>query len=153
MKTAILLFSGHHRNTAKLAQAIADAEPEVTIIDVTKNRQPDLSGFDMIVLASGIYAGRFADQLVNTAMRSLTAGMKVFLLYTSALKLTKLHTMYVRMMLENKGCPVVGSFRCSGYNTYGPFKLIGGTGKGHPDAADLAAAVAAFRAAAGEEKA
>jgi multimeric flavodoxin WrbA len=33
----------------------------------------------------------------------------------------------------------------SGYDTFGPFKLIGGLAKGHPDDKDLENAVAFFR--------
>ena len=36
-----------------------------------------------------------------------------------------------------KHCPVLGEFSCKGYDTFGPFKLVGGTAKGHPDAQDL----------------
>jgi len=32
---------------------------------------------------------------------------------------------------------VAGEFCCKGFNTFGPFKLVGGTSKGHPDEADL----------------
>ena len=32
-------------------------------------------------------------------------------------------------------------FSCKGYDTYGPFKLVGGIAKGHPDEKDLTAAV------------
>ena len=31
----------------------------------------------------------------------------------------------------------VGSFGCKGYDTFGPFKLVGGICKGHPDETDL----------------
>ncbi|HAP20133.1 MAG TPA: flavodoxin, partial [Lachnospiraceae bacterium] len=32
-------------------------------------------------------------------------------------------------------------FGCKGYDTFGPFKLVGGIAKGHPDGNDLKAAV------------
>ena len=47
--------------------------------------------------------------------------------------------------LDGKNAQVVGAFSCKGYNTFGPFKLVGGTGKGHPDDADLKNAVDFFR--------
>ena len=40
-------------------------------------------------------------------------------------------------MAREKGCPVLGEFGCRGYNTFGPFKLMGGMAKGHPDAEEL----------------
>ena len=36
---------------------------------------------------------------------------------------------------------LIGKFSCKGYDTYGPFKLVGGIAKGHPDEKDLTAAV------------
>jgi len=32
-------------------------------------------------------------------------------------------------------------FSCKGFDTFGPFKLIGGVSKGHPDEKDIAAAI------------
>ncbi|WP_418290112.1 hypothetical protein, partial [Massilicoli timonensis] len=36
---------------------------------------------------------------------------------------------------------LVGRFSCKGFDTFGPFKLIGGVSKGHPDEKDIAAAI------------
>ena len=33
---------------------------------------------------------------------------------------------------------VLGEFECKGFDTFGPFKLFGGLGKGHPDDKELA---------------
>ena len=40
---------------------------------------------------------------------------------------------------------MLGEFGCKGYDTFGPFKLVGGIAKGHPDQKDLAAARAFYR--------
>lgn len=40
-----------------------------------------------------------------------------------------------------KKAQVVGEYGCFGFNTFGPFKLIGGIAKGRPNADGLAAAV------------
>jgi hypothetical protein len=37
---------------------------------------------------------------------------------------------------------ILRRFSCKGYDTFGPFKLIGGLSKGHPDETDLENAVA-----------
>lgn len=39
----------------------------------------------------------------------------------------------------------MGEFSCKGYDTFGPFKLIGGISKGHPDKNDLDNAKAFFK--------
>lgn len=46
---------------------------------------------------------------------------------------------------KEKGCPVLGEFSCKGYDTFGPFKLVGGIAKGHPNATDLENARSFFR--------
>lgn len=43
-------------------------------------------------------------------------------------------------VLEGKGFGVAGIFSCRGFDTFLPFKLVGGVRKDRPDAADLAAA-------------
>lgn len=40
---------------------------------------------------------------------------------------------------------IVGEFFCKGYDTIGPFKLIGGISKGHPDKNDPDNAKAFFK--------
>lgn len=55
MKTAIVYYSKHHGNTKKLIDAIAAADSTVSLIDVTENPDADLSGYDRIGFASGIY--------------------------------------------------------------------------------------------------
>ena len=40
---------------------------------------------------------------------------------------------------------IVGEFSCKGFDTFGPFKLIGGISKGHPDKNDLDNAKAFFK--------
>ena len=63
MSTAIIYYSNHHGNTKKLLDAIAN-EAEVTLIDVTKVNKKDLTEYDCIGLASGIYFGSFAKQVI-----------------------------------------------------------------------------------------
>ena len=47
----------------------------------------------------------------------------------------------IETILEGKHADLIGKFSCKGYDTYGPFKLVGGIAKGHPDEKDLMAAV------------
>lgn len=54
MKTAIVYYSTHHGNTKKLLDAIAEKN-EVALIDVTKQPSADISEYDRIGFASGIY--------------------------------------------------------------------------------------------------
>lgn len=46
---------------------------------------------------------------------------------------------------REKNCPILGEFSCKGYDTFSPFKLVGGIAKGHPDERDLENARSFFR--------
>ena len=67
MKTAIVYYSKHHGNTKKLIDAIAAADSTVSLIDVTNNPDTNLTGYDCIGFASGIYFTSFAKQLLSYA--------------------------------------------------------------------------------------
>ena len=54
MSTAIVYASTHHGNTKMLIDAIA-AKFDVTLIDATKETAKDLSSYDLIGFASGVY--------------------------------------------------------------------------------------------------
>lgn len=47
----------------------------------------------------------------------------------------------MKKFLEQKSATVTAAFSCKGYDTYGPFKLIGGLNKHHPDENDVNNAV------------
>ena len=139
MKTAILYYSTHHGNTKKLLDAIA-AENEVTLIDVTTAADQDLSGYDRIGLASGIYFSNFAQQIISYTERNLPVGKPVFFIYTHGAPKGGFLT-GIRQVTQKKNCPELGAYHCKGFDTFGPFKAIGGIAKGHPTEAELRAAV------------
>ena len=58
MKTAIIYASVHHGNTKKIIDEIAKSN-EVDLIDATQVTEKDLSGYDLIGFASGVYYGKF----------------------------------------------------------------------------------------------
>ena len=43
----------------------------------------------------------------------------------------------IEQILDKKRSKVIGKFGCKGYDTFGPFKLVGGIAKGHPDEEDI----------------
>ena len=142
MKTAIVYYSEHHGNTKKLLDAIA-AKHDVTLIDVTKSRETDLSGYDRIGLASGIYYSSFAKQLLAYAQEHLPEGKEVFYIYThGAPKGDFLKG--IRQVTEAKQCKEIGAYRCMGFDTFGPFKLVGGIAKGHPTEEEIGGAVSFY---------
>ena len=134
MKAVIVYASIHHGNTKKLVDAIAD-KYEVDLIDATTTKSADLSGYDLIGFASGIYAGNYHQSVLQFAANNLPDGKKVFYITSSAMK--KPYIKSIQKAIQGIDKQEVGNYYCEGYNTFGPFKLVGGTGKGHPDEEDL----------------
>ena len=58
MKTAIVYASVHHGNTKKIIDEIAKTN-DVELIDATQTVEKDLSEYDLIGFASGVYGGKF----------------------------------------------------------------------------------------------
>lgn len=143
MKTAIVYYSKHHGNTKKLLDAIAGSG-DVELIDADECKEADLSGYDVIGFASGIYFGRFAKSVIGFARKNLPEGKRVFLVYTCGSKV-KAYTKAMERIIAGKSCQLLGTYACRGYDTFGPFRLVGGIAKGHPDENDIKGAVEFFR--------
>ena len=139
MTAAIVYFSQHHGNTKKLLDAIAATE-DVKLIDVTTNPTADLSSFDRIGFASGIYYTSFAKQVLSFAEAYLPEGKDVFFIYTHGAPKGGFLTA-IRSVTEKKHCRELGSYHCLGFDTFGPFKLVGGIAKGHPTEDEIKGAV------------
>lgn len=144
MKTAIVYYSQHHGNTKKLVDAIGAAF-DVTLIDVTETRTVDLTGYDCIGFASGIYFSSFAKQVLAFAENCLPENKAVFFLNTCGFQSPVLYFDGIRRVAKRKNCRELGSYQCLGYDTFGPFKAVGGIAKGHPDKADLDGVVAFYQ--------
>ena len=143
MKTGIVYYSKHHGNTRRVLDAIA-AECGVTLIDATGPHAGDLSGYDLIGFASGIYFSKFHSSVLRFAQRHLPEGRPVFFLYTCGADKAG-YTDAIRRVVSQKSAEVLGSFGCLGFDTFGPFRLVGGIAKGHPDQSDLRDAVQFYR--------
>lgn len=143
MKTAILFYSKHHGNTKKILDAIAK-ENEVTLLDVTEHPVTDLSGYDRIGFASGIYYSKFHKQVLAYAQKYMPEGKPTFFIYTYGAK-KEGYTKAITEAVEMRHAKILGEFGCYGFNTFGPFKLIGGIAKGHPDNTDIENALSFYR--------
>lgn len=144
MKTAICYYSRHHGNTRKVVQAMAETQP-VDLIDVTLQSETDLSGYDLIGFASGIYGFDVSPALVQFIRKKLPPGKRVFFVYTyGGAKGSGVKS--ARQAALEKGAEILGEFGCKGYDTFGPFRLVGGLAKGHPTSDELQRAREFFRA-------
>ncbi len=144
MKTAIVYYSKHHGNTRKLLDRIQSEDPDVVLLDVTEQPHADLAAFDRIGFASGIYYSSFARQILSYADAHLPEGREVFFIYTHGAPFGDF-LKAIRRTTEKKRCRELGSYHCQGFDTFGPFGLVGGIAKGHPTEEEIEGAAAFYR--------
>ena len=140
MKTAIIYYSRHHENTKKLLEAIYKWYPDIALIDITKQENIDLTLYDRIGFASGIYYSKFQKRLIELAKEKMPEGKETFFIYTCAAK-KKGYTKAISEAVKVHHASILGEYGCYGFNTYGPFKLIGGMKKGHPNEEEIENAI------------
>ena len=140
MKHAVIIYaSTHHGNTLKLAKAISQTY-HVTLIDATRQQSADLTGYNLIGFASGIDFGRFYEAVEQFLVNNLPEEKHVFFLYTCA-KNSSRFTSTIKEQALKKNAILLGEYGCRGFNTYGPWKLIGGMNKNHPSPEEIQAAL------------
>jgi len=148
METLIIYFSIHYGNTEKIAKAIA----EVLNAELVKSSEVnvnELSKYDLIGFGSGIYFGQHDKSLLKLIDKLPDLkGKRVFIFSTSGVsnagnfihnirhRISHFHVP-LRKKLIKKGLNIIGEFTCRGFDTAGPFKLIGGISKGRPNEKDL----------------
>ena len=108
-KTLILYFSFHHKNTEKIAKAMAEVL-EADLIEVTKAKPEMILNYDLTGFGSGIYAFSHHKSLFE------------FLEKISPIQ---------------KGFEIIDEFNCLGWDSFGPLKIIGGINKGRPNESDI----------------
>lgn len=140
MRTAIVYYSQHHGNTKKLLDAIVNVDLAVTLINAAEKVEVDLRNYDRIGFASGIYFSSFAKQIISFASINLPAQKPVFFIATCGSP-RKNYFDEIKRIAKKKDCTDLGSYLCCGWDTYGPFKLIGGLKKDHPTEEEIQGAV------------
>ena len=141
-KAVIIYASTHHGSTKKLAEAIADRY-DVHLIDAAKQHAADLSAYDLIGFAPGIDFGKFYESVEQFLEKNLPENKRVFFLYTCA-RVSDRFTETIKTAARKKGAVMLGEYGCRGFNTYGPWKMIGGMNKGHPSEEEQQGAVEFF---------
>jgi flavodoxin len=164
MKTLIIYISIHHKNTEKIAKAMAEVLNAELLksYEILKQVQNDkrgevdidsLSEYDLIGFGSGIYFGKHHKSLFKLAEKlPVFKGKKSFIFSTSGVnswqniinnilnRTLHFHNPLKKGLLE-KGFNIIGEFDCRGWDTVGPFKLIGGISKNRPNRKDLNKAI------------
>lgn len=135
MKTIIIYESTHHGNTRKVAEAISN-KFDVELCDIKDSETLELEAYDLVGFASGVSFGGFYQDITRFAEENLKRCQNVFFLYTCAHDQGKFADTLEHMATE-ANCRVFGHFGCRGFNTYGPWKAIGGMNKKHPTEDEL----------------
>ncbi len=142
-KTLILYRSPHHGNTKKLLDAIAGTYPDVALAKAGED-SVDAAQFDIIGIASGIYAGKL-HRTVRKALSGLSGnGRKAFVLYTCGDDKGAKYSQRCLQLLRDQGFQPMGSHWCVAWDSFGPLKLVGGIHKDRPNQSDIQNAVEFF---------
>lgn len=137
MKRILILYaSPHHGNTRRLVEAMAEAAG-ADLCDLLREPMPDLSGYELVGVASGIYHSKMHPKVLDAlGQRMPRPGQRVFLAYTCGIRY-RAYEKPVRQALEQRGIDCAGCYSCRGYDTFGLFGKIGGIAKGRPNAEEL----------------
>ena len=134
------MYSYHHSNTQKVAQAIANVlDAQVKSPQQTNPEEPNQ--YDLVGFGAGIDSGKHYKELLDfaDALPQVT-DKKAFIFSTSGMtgekKLAKDH-LALREKLQSKGYLIVDEFQCKGFNTNSFLKYFGGINKGRPNEEDL----------------
>ena len=144
VKSLLVVFSYHHKNTEKMAQVFAkvlDAEIK-TPEQVTPE---ELQEYDLVGFGSGIYSEKHHESLLSLAdSLPQVTDRKAFIFSTGGAPERFWNEAYVaknhsalREKLQSRGYVVVDEFSCPGFNTNSFLTLFGGINKGRPNAEDL----------------
>lgn len=140
MKCLIVLYSYHHNNTRKVAEAIAKVIGAIikTPLEINEN---ELQEYSFIGFGSGIDSGKHYKELLDFADKLLPVDNKrCFIFSTSAMqgkeKVAKDHAR-LRQIVQLKGYEIVDEFSCKGFNTNSFLKFFGGINKNSPSDDDI----------------
>jgi len=144
VKSLVVVFSYHHRNTEKIAHTCA----KVLGAEVKTPQQvkpEEIAECDLVGFGSGIYSATFDTSVLDLADRLPDAsGKKAFLFSTYGAPaafaggdFVKNNHSQIREKLKAKGYTVIGEFGSAGWNTNSFLKYFGGLNKGRPNAEDL----------------
>ena len=148
VKSLVVVFSYHHKNTEKIAHVIAKVLDAP--VKTPQQVNPDeLQEYSLIGFGSGIYSAQNHKSLLDLADKlPRVTNRKAFIFSTCGVPaivydgegfrefVLKNHSL-LREKLESKGYTILDEFGCRGFNTNSFLKFFGGLNKGRPNAEDL----------------
>jgi flavodoxin len=148
MKSLIILYSYHHKNTQKIAEVFGKML-EAQVKTPQQTNPEELPNYDLVGFGSGIDSGKNYKELLDFADRlPQVSDKKAFVFSTSGMPIgisgqqrleeytSKCHTT-LKETLQSKGYAIVDEFGCAGFNTNKFLKYFGGINKGRPNSEDL----------------
>ncbi len=144
VKSLLVVFSYHHNNTEKIANACAKVLG-AEVKTPQQVRPEEIAEYDLVGFGSGIYSATFDPSVLDLADRlPYSAGKKAFLFSTYGApafianrEFIEKNHQQIREKLQAKGYTIIGEFGCAGWNTNSFLKYFGGLNKGRPNEEDL----------------
>jgi flavodoxin len=144
LKSLVIVFSYHHHNTEKIANACAQVLG-AEVKTPQQVRPEEVAEYELVGFGSGIYSATFDPSVLDLADRlPEAAGKNAFLFSTYGApafianrEFIEKNHQQIREKLKAKGYTVIGEFGCAGWNTNSFLRFFGGLNKGRPNAEDL----------------
>jgi flavodoxin len=152
LRSLVVVFSCHHNNTGKIANACANVLG-AQVKTPLQVKPEEIAEYELVGFGSGIYGATFDASVLDLADRLPYArGKKAFIFSTYGApafvadrEFVENNHSQIREKLKAKGYTVIGEFGCAGWNTNSFLHYFGGLNKGKPDAEDLGNAEAFAR--------
>ena len=144
MKTLLVLYSYHHKNTEKIANVFAEVL-DAKIKTPQQINPQELQEYNLIGFGSGIYGAKHHNLLFDLVDKlPQVTNRKAFIFSTSGVtreyaidhSIDDPH-LPLREKLQSKGYMIVDEFNCKGFNTNSFLKFFGGINKRRPNTKDL----------------
>ena len=144
IKTLLVLFSYHHKNTEKIVNVFAEVL-DAKIKTPQQINPQELQEYTLIGFGSGIYGAKHHNLLFDLVDKlPQVTNRKAFIFSSSGVtrefainnSIDDPH-LPLREKLQSKGYMIVDEFNCAGFNTNSFLKLFGGMKRGRPNAEDL----------------
>ena len=136
-KIIIFYYSYSTMSTEKWVKGIQAAFPNIEILLLPSDEKNDVSSYDYVGFASGIYAWDFGKPVYEKIEKLQgLEGKKCFSLCTSTAGSEK-YTQYPKSAIEKKGGKFIGGWGCLGKAMFFPLNVVGGVNKVHPTEDDI----------------
>lgn len=131
----IIVESIFNDHTVHIAKSMANTL-KCQVVNVDKASRLDINHYKVIGWGSGIYFGKHHTKLLEYASRIPEQEQKAFVFCTHGNPRVGKYQLYLSDILRERGREIIGEFDTVGFDGTGPFLLIDGMHKGHPNESD-----------------